>query len=362
MGTEKKQLRYGYTTGACATAATKSALIALITSEPQWEVTIWIPAGKFVSFQIRTCEIFDGVSKASVIKDGGDDPDATHGATIEATVSFLHTTDITIDGGIGVGKVTKKGLPLAIGQAAINPIPRQMIEATVKDVLKSYNINRGVKVVISVPQGEEIAKKTLNPRLGIIGGISILGTRGIVVPFSNSAYKQSITQAIAVAKASGCTHIVITTGGRSEKYGMQLYPSLPEEAFIEMGDFVGWALKQAKQQEMKKVSIVGMMGKLSKLANKSMNLHSKSSQVDFSFLANVASSVGVAKDLLEEIKTANTAMQVGEMMEQHGYHDFFQRLCELSCLASLEEVGGEMIVETHLYTLAGSLLGGAIVQ
>ncbi len=193
-----------------------------------------------------------------------------------------------MDGGVGVGRVTKPGLPVPVGEAAINPVPRKMIVTTVQQTLEEFQINRGVKVVISVPDGEEIAKKTLNGRLGIIGGISILGTRGTVVPFSSSAYMASIVQAISVAKAGGCEHLVLTTGGRSEKYAMGLLPELPEEAFIEMGDFVGFSLKQCKKQGIKKVSLVGMMGKFSKVAQGVMMVHSKGSSVNFDFLAEIA--------------------------------------------------------------------------
>ena len=235
--------------------------------------------------------------RAETIKDAGDDPDATHKALIVSTVSWIDTPGIILDGGVGVGRVTKPGLPVPVGEAAINPVPRKMILTTVQQTLEEFQINRGVKVVISVPDGEEIAKKTLNGRLGIIGGISILGTRGIVVPFSSSAYMASIVEAISVAKACGCEHVVLTTGGRSEKYAMELLPELPEEAFIEMGDFVGFSLKQCKKQGIQKVSLVGMMGKFSKVAQGVMMVHSKGSSVDFGFLAEIARSAVPMKSL-----------------------------------------------------------------
>ncbi|SEB13692.1 cobalt-precorrin-5B (C1)-methyltransferase [Thalassobacillus cyri] len=357
---DKKNLRQGYTTGSNATAATKAALTTLITGEKQEEVTIYLPVGKFATFQMDNIEMTTDTVKAGTVKDAGDDPDATHGALIESTVSWCEKPGITLDGGIGVGRITKEGLPLPVGDAAINPVPQRMIRGVVEEILEEYKITTGVKVVISVPDGEKIAEKTLNGRLGIIGGISILGTRGIVMPFSTAAYKASIVQAINVAKASNCDHLVITTGGRSEQYGIKQYPSLPEEAFIEMGDFVGFTLKQCKRQGIKKISMVGMMGKFSKVAQGVMMVHSKSAPVDFDFIAKVAEEVGAKGELLNEVRQANTASQVGNMMAEHGYPQFFEKLCEYCCSSSLKEAGGGVEVETSLYTLKGEFLGKAM--
>jgi cobalt-precorrin-5B (C1)-methyltransferase len=359
---EEKKLREGYTTGACATAATKAALIALITGEEQTESTIFLPVGRFVTFAIESCQAAHTKGEATVIKDGGDDPDATHEAEIISTVTWSNEPGIVLDGGIGVGRVTKPGLPVPVGEAAINPVPRKMIYGVAEEVLQAYGVKKGIKIVISVPAGEEIAKKTLNGRLGILGGISILGTRGIVVPFSTSAYKASIVQAISVARASGCEQIVITTGGRSEKYAMKQYPELPEEAFVEMGDFVGFSLKQCKKQGAKKVSMVGMMGKFSKVAQGVMMVHSKSAPIDFGFLAKVAEQAGAHEELVNEIKGANTASQVGDMMSESGYHQFFDLLCGSCCEEALKEVNGDLEVDTTIYTLKGDLLGKAVRQ
>lgn len=353
-------MRHGYTTGACSTAATKAALIALITGEAQEQATIHLPIGRDATFMMETCEIMESSVRAETIKDAGDDPDATHQALIVSTVSWTDTPGIILDGGMGVGRVTKPGLLVPVGEAAINPVPRKMIVTTVEQTLAAFQIDRGVKVVISVPAGEEIAKKTLNGRLGIIGGISILGTRGTVVPFSSSAYMASIVQAISVAKASGCEHLALTTGGRSEKYAMALLHDLPEEAFIEMGDFVGFSLKQCKKQGIKKVSLVGMMGKFSKLAQGVMMVHSKGSAVDFGFLADIASSVGAEEALVAEIRQANTASQVGDLMAEANHHAFFNKLSEACCQASLQQVKGGMEIETVIYTLKGQLLGRAV--
>ncbi|MBW5447610.1 cobalt-precorrin-5B (C(1))-methyltransferase [Cohnella sp. CFH 77786] len=361
-GTDGKPLRTGYTTGSCATAAAKAALTALILQEPQQEVTIRLPIGEEATFRLVRCEFDEARAEAEVIKDAGDDPDATHGARIIAEVSWAGEPGIVLDGGIGVGRVTKPGLPVPVGEAAINPVPRKMIRESVQAVLNEFDIERGIRVIVSVPDGEEIAKKTLNGRLGIIGGISILGTRGIVVPFSTAAYKASVAQAIRVAVKCGCGHLVLSTGGRSENFGMETYPELPEEAFVEMGDFVGFSLLQCRRQGVKKVTLVGMMGKFSKVAQGVMMVHSKSAPVDFGFLAQVAEEAGAAPMEVEEIRRANTAAQVGDMMQERGNALFFQKLCEACCRAGLRETGDGMEIETILISMKGAMLGRAGLQ
>lgn len=352
-------LRHGYTTGACATACTKGALLALIEQQPVERVLIWIPAGEWVSFQLQNVQVGEREASATTIKDGGDDPDATHGAEIVATVSWSNQPGVDIEGGIGVGRVTKPGLPIEVGLAAINPVPRQMIASTVEEVLAQYGIERGVKVVISVPQGEEIAKKTLNARLGILGGISILGTRGIVVPFSTASYKASIAYAMNVAREQDIRTVVLTTGGRSEKYAMQRFPELPIEAFVEMGDFVGFSAKQAKRVGMQEIRFVGMMGKFSKVAQGVMMVHAKSAPVDFAFIEQIARDVGVPAHLSAQILTANTATQVGDWMVEWGYPSFFEEMARCCCAQVSAYIGGGLCISTHLTTLKGDYLGGA---
>lgn len=356
---DPKEMRQGYTTGACATAVTKAALTALLTQEEQETATIHLPVGRDATFTIETCIFDDSSVSCETIKDAGDDPDATHKARIVSTVRLVDTPGIHLDGGVGVGRVTKPGLPVDVGLAAINPVPRKMITTVVEQLIEEFHIQKGVEVIISVPDGEEIAKKTLNGRLGIIGGISILGTRGIVVPFSTSAYMASIVQAISVAKAAGCNHVVITTGGRSEKYAMAQYPDLAEEAFIEMGDFVGFTLKHCKRLGIERVSLVGMMGKFSKVAQGVMMVHSKSAPINFEFLAQLAARAGASAALQEEVLTANTASQVGDMMLENGHHRFFDELCKNCCYESLHHIKGGLILSTSLYSMKGELLGRA---
>ncbi len=354
---DPSQMRHGYTTGACATAMTKAALQAVMTGQVPEEVTIYLPAGKFATFKVESSEIQGDAIMCETIKDAGDDPDATHQARIQSTVRLIEKPGIHLDGGIGVGRVTKAGLPVPVGQAAINPVPRKMITGVVQEAIDSYTIEKGVEVIISVPDGEEIAKKTLNGRLGIIGGISILGTRGTVVPFSSSAYMASIVQALNVAKEAGCDHVVITTGGRSEKYAMQQYPDLPEEAFIEMGDFVGFTLKHIARKKFAKVSLVGMMGKFSKVAQGVMMVHSKSAPISFEFLAGIAKKCGIQEPLLSEVLTSNTASQVGEILKD--YKEFFDALCKNCCYHALAHMNTTISVSTSLYAMNGDCLGKA---
>ncbi|BAU26250.1 cobalt-precorrin 5B C1-methyltransferase [Aneurinibacillus soli] len=360
---EEKPLRHGYTTGANATAATKAALLSLLEKRAVTDVEILLPIGDRVSFVMDQVTLADGYAVAEVIKDGGDDPDATHQARIVATVSWRNEPGIELDGGVGVGRVTKPGLPVPVGEAAINPVPRRMIMETAEEVLAEYGINRGIRIIISVPDGEEIAKKTLNARLGILGGISILGTRGTVVPFSTAAFKASIARAVRVAIACGCDHLIITTGGRSEKYAIQeLYPDYPEEAFIEMGDFVGFTLKMCRNFGAKKVTLVGMMGKFSKVAQGVMMVHSKSAPINFGFLAEVAARAGVSEEMVTQVQKANTASEVGDMMREKGNTAFFSELCRAICESSLREAEETFDVEAVLITMKSELLGRELVE
>lgn len=355
-------MRSGFTTGACATAVAKAAVTMLITQQPIGQSKIWLPAGFFHTFDVIESEFTRDMAQCATIKDAGDDPDATHLAKIIANVSWSNGAGVELDGGIGVGRVTKPGLPVPVGEAAINPVPRRMIHQAVEEVLQEYGVGRGVRVVISVPEGEEMAKKTLNARLGIIGGISILGTRGVVVPFSTAAYKASVVQALQVAKAMDSQHVVLTTGGSSEKYAMKLNPDLPEEAFIQMGDFVGFSLLHAKRLGMKKIGLVGMMGKFSKVAQGVMMVHSKSAPVDLDFIAKVASEAGAPESLQAAIREANTASHASDLVTEAEIPAFFDKLSEYVCRHALAHIGGGVVVETVLVTMKGDVLGRAEID
>jgi len=356
-----KKLRHGYTTGSCAAAASKAAAGVLIQQRRADEVEITLPRGQKTSFKLQRCDWGPDWAECSVIKDAGDDPDATHGAEIVARVAWTDDPGLHLKGGPGVGVVTKRGIGLPVGEPAINPVPREMIRYSVEEATNGQLKKRGLDVTISVPQGEEMAKKTLNARLGIIGGISILGTSGIVVPFSTAAWRASVLQSIGVAAANGCKHIVLTTGGRSEKYGMRLLPHLPEEAFIEMGDFVGAALRQAVRQGMEKATICAMIGKLSKMAVGTVMTHAAGSSVDTAFLAQVAGELGAPPEVCDEIRDNPTARFFSETVAELGIGEAAHtRICELVCFHLRAYIKNALEVECIMTDFEkGEVLGRA---
>ena len=310
---KQRALRTGWTTGSCSTAAAKAALTALVTGRHVDEVVITLPSGKQVAFAVADCALAGDTATAVVIKDAGDDPDVTHGAALTVTVSWTREPGVTYAAGTGVGTVTKPGLGLEVGGPAINPVPRQMIAANLADVTDLDK--RGVRVEIAVPDGQARARKTTNERLGIVGGISILGTTGIVRPFSTASWRASVVQAVSVAAAQGERSIVLATGGRTEKAAMRLHPGLPDVCFIEVGDFTGAALRAAVEHGISHVSFVGMAGKLTKLASGILMTHWTKSRVDNDILASITAAVGADP---EPMATANTARHAYELWEAAG--------------------------------------------
>jgi cobalt-precorrin-5B (C1)-methyltransferase len=316
MKVRQKALRTGWTTGTCASAAAKAATEALASRRPQEVVEVPLPSGRRVTFAVDSCLIRADRAEAVVIKDAGDDPDVTHGARLTATASWRAEPGIELDGGIGVGVVTKPGLGLDLGGPAINPVPRKMIEQAVGE---SVDLKaRGVRVVISVPDGEKMARKTTNKRLGILGGISILGTTGIVRPFSTASWRASVEQAVAVMAAQGEKTLVLCTGGRTEKGAMRLLPQLPDTCFVEVGDFTGAALRRAVEHGITQVVFVGMAGKLTKLASGVLMTHYTRSRVDTDLLAEITTTMGGSPELAERVAGANTARHAYELWEADG--------------------------------------------
>jgi cobalt-precorrin-5B (C1)-methyltransferase len=326
----KKGLRTGYTTGTCAAAATKAAMCTLLKREKLASIKVTLPKGG--SALIRIAWINDNDENAvtaAVIKDAGDDPDVTDGAEICSTVSILERSmDTVIKGGNGVGIVTKPGLGLEIGKAAINKVPMSMIHQAVTEVKGSMQTNFGISVVISVSKGEEIAKKTDNPRLGILGGISILGTTGIVIPYSTSSFAASIRQSIDVSFAMKSFCVVLTTGGRSEDFARKLFhDDIPDHSYIQIGDFVGYSIRQCANKKIKKAIVAGFIGKLTKMAMGVKQTHVKGSHVDMDFLGHMASRCGAEDEIVTRIKTANTARHVEELIDNYGIQGFYDSLC-----------------------------------
>ncbi|EAQ01447.1 cobalt-precorrin-6A synthase [Pseudooceanicola batsensis HTCC2597] len=285
MSTRPPALRRGWTTGACATAATRAALIGLWRGEWPETVRITLPRGERPGFTVAHRAEGPGWAEAGIVKDAGDDPDVTHGALVIARVS-ASAGGVVFAAGAGVGTVTRPGLPIPPGEPAINPVPRQMMQAVIADLAAREGRAPDVTVTIAVPGGEELAGKTWNPRLGIEGGLSILGTTGIVRPFSCAAWIASIHRGIDVARASGLTHVAGCTGATSER-AVQAALGLPDHAMLDMGDFAGGMLKYLRRHPVERVTIGGGLGKLTKLAQGATDLHSGRSQVDFDALAAV---------------------------------------------------------------------------
>jgi cobalt-precorrin-5B (C1)-methyltransferase len=353
---DKQGQRTGFTTGACSAAAAKAATRCLKTQSPLEEIEIRLPNRSHVTFAVKRCEIFKDHAVCSVIKDAGDDPDCTHGAELTAEVAFSKEEGIELRGGEGVATVTKAGLGLPTGVPAINPVPRINITEMVQEELEGSGYS-GAVVTISVPGGEEMAKKTTNARLGLIGGISILGTTGIVRPYSTAAFRASVLLEIDVAVQCGLPVVVLTTGGKSEQYAMQLHPDLREESFIQVGDFVGVALKHCARRHIEKAIIVGMMGKLSKMADGHMMTHVAGSEVNLDFLAALAAGVGAEAALCDQIRVANTAREVLEICSAAGLTGITTLICRKVVENGSAYAGGKLPVQVYLVDFNGKLLG-----
>jgi len=303
MTEETTELRRGWTTGACATAATKAALMRLWGGVFPTEVGITLPKGETPVFPLALAEAGEGWARVGITKDAGDDPDVTHGALIVVTVR-QSIGGVVFVAGEGVGTVTKLGLPIGVGEPAINPVPRQMMQGVVAEIAGIYHRSEDIEITISVPGGAELAQKTWNPRLGIAGGISILGTTGVVRPFSCAAWIASIHRGIDVARADGLTHVAGCTGATSEATVQALY-ALPDHAMLDMGDFAGGMLKYLVRHPINRVTIGGGIGKMTKLAQGAVDLHSARSQVDFQGLADLMG--------MPPLAACNTALEAYEI-------------------------------------------------
>ena len=317
--TDPKPLRRGWTTGACAAGASRAAFAALQGGGFTDPVPVLLPSGARPEFALALSESGEGWRRAGIVKDAGDDPDVTHGALIVATVTRgAAGAGVTFYAGEGVGTVTLPGLPLAVGEPAINPAPRAIIRANIVEAAAQLGVRADAQVTISVPGGEKIAERTLNARLGIVGGLSILGTTGIVVPYSCAAWINSIHRGIDVARAAGRDHIAGATGATSEA-AVRALRDLPEIALIDMGDFVGGMIKYLRTHPVARVSIAGGPGKMAKLAQGKLDLHSRRGAVDFAALALVVREAGGGAALADAIGGANTALHAFELAAGAGF-------------------------------------------
>ncbi|MBT5916884.1 MAG: cobalt-precorrin-5B (C(1))-methyltransferase [Alphaproteobacteria bacterium] len=353
---EKAELRRGWTTGACATAAAKAAFSALLSGDFPDPVEINLPRGGTTTFALTHRNLGSDSAEAAVEKDAGDDPDVTHGALIYARVALRKPDGkgVLFFAGDGVGTVTKPGLPIDVGEAAINPVPRQMIAVELGDLAKEAGTNVDVDVKISVPGGAKIAERTMNGRLGILGGISILGTTGIVVPYSCAAWIASIHQGIDVARAEGTKHIGAATGSRSEDALKEIF-GFEDGALIDMGDFAGGMLKYLRLHPVERLSLGGGFGKISKLANGHADLHSKRSSIDFGWLENLCSE---APEVAEVARTANTSIEVLIAAQSHGF-PLGNKIANLARASALDMCDNAVALEVLVFDRQGNLVGRA---
>lgn len=354
MNENERPLRRGWTTGACATAATKAACVGLLTGQFPDPVEIVLPSGRLVAFALAQHESGDGFARASIVKDAGDDPDVTHGALVSATIRRgAAGCGLVLRRGEGVGLVTRPGLPIPPGEPAINPVPRKMIARAVAQVAGP---EADIEVEIAVADGEKIAERTLNGRLGIVGGISILGTTGIVIPYSCSSWIHSIHRGIDVARAMGFDHVAGSTGNASEMAVQSRY-GLHEVQLIDMGDFVGGMLKYLRDHPLPKVSIAGGVAKMTKLGQGMLDLHSKRGMADLDALAAVALRVGAPETVAARMRTANTVAEAFALAGDAGI-GLGDAIAEAACkTASVVVEGSGIDIEVLVFDREGVLRG-----
>lgn len=350
-------LRSGLTTGSCATATSLAAARLLLRGTEADAVEIVLPKGKQVQMRLEFCRLTEQGAEAGTIKDAGDDPDVTHGAMLFSQVRLIAEPGVRFVAGRGVGTVTRPGLVLNVGEPAINPVPRKMINDHLGRLAEESGYAGGFEVTVNVEGGEALALKTMNPRLGILGGLSILGTSGIVRPFSCAAYIASIHQGIDVAKTNGYLHIAACTGNASEDTMRRVY-NLPEIALIEMGDFVGAVLKHVRKVPVEKLSLCGGFGKISKLAAGHMDLHSRHSSIDLPQLAKWAAAIGADEVLQQAIRAANTSQQALAMASAAGIA-LGDEVCAHALAFARSVVPAQVQVEVFAIDRQGGIVGHA---
>jgi len=361
MTEEAKELRTGRTTGTCATAAAMAALRCLLTGERRTVMSVPLPSGGVLTVPVARIEAEGAGVRATVLKDGGDDPDATHGCEIQALVTLERDGDgplaVAIDGGRGVGRATLPGLPVPVGAAAINPDPLRQIEAGLRMAASGVCSGR-VSVLVEVPDGEAIAGKTMNPRLGILGGISILGTQGIVRPYSHDAWTATIEEGMDVALALGLGHVILTTGRRSERLYLEAHPETPPQALVQAADFFAFALRAAARRGFPRATWSLFFGKLVKQAQGMEYTHAKSEPVDFARLADWCAEAGCAPHRVEAARGANTTRQVLDLLSGDPARPALVRLLVERATASARAFGGDALaVDYAVFDFDGARLG-----
>ena len=368
--TARRGTRTGFTTGACSAAAAAAAVQGLVHGAVPDAVDCLLPNGDTVRFAVNDgrCNVCNpeapATAHAMVIKDAGDDPDCTDKAHLTADVRVLpgEAGVVRLCGGFGVGTVTMAGLGLEVGGPAINPVPRRNIEDNVRAAGAPLLARAGLEVTISVPQGVEMARKTLNARLGILGGISILGTTGIVKPYSTSAYRASVVQGVQVAATLGHGVVVLTTGGRTEQFAMKERAALPPACFVQMGDFLRYALDEAVAQGLTAVVIGGMVGKLTKIAQGETITHANRAEVDTELLAQLAARIGAPPKVCAEIASAETARFAAERMQALGLATAFHEALAQAVVRTLmapDRYGGKFRLQVLVCDFDGQKMAEA---
>jgi cobalt-precorrin-5B (C1)-methyltransferase len=361
----KKKLRTGFTTGTAAAAATKGALQMILEGKRSSRVRIRLLTGDNIYIPTHRCRLEkDGNAICTVIKDAGDDPDVTHKAEIGARVSFQVSSDshagsktpnIVINGGEGVGRVTKPGLEVPPGRPAINPGPVKMITQAIHDVLENHSLNGTVETEIFVPEGKKIAEKTLNARLGILGGISILGTTGIVRPMSHDAFIATITSALSVARASGVKEVVLTTGRRSERFAQLLWPKLAEEAFVQIGDFFKMSLEAGAAKGFKQITLAVFFGKALKMAQGVPHTHAAKASLTLDRLADWALNITGNRKLAQHILAANTARHAFDIIGQD-YPGVISHVGKQIVKSAQRFAGKDIIIQSIIFDYTGNVV------
>lgn len=343
---DRKDLRIGFSTGTASSAAAKAALLGVLSGSLPDKVPVDLPGGQRLTIGIESGEIInERTGWAEVIKDGGDDPDVTHKARIRVQVSLAGSDEqddpVVFRAGPGVGRVTRPGLPIPVGQPAINPTPRKMIRQALDQAWNRAGPGGELRaeVVISVERGQELARHTLNPRLGIVGGISILGTHGLVKPFSHAAYTATIDSGVSVLQAAGGDEAVLTTGGKSEKRAMALRPDLDPAAFVQIADFFAYGLRRCAKAGLRRIVLVSFFGKAVKQAKGLEYTHARTQPLDLDLLAQWFKEAGAGQDLCGRVREANTARQVMEILEEAGRVDLVEPVGK-RMLASMRKFAG----------------------
>jgi len=348
-------LRDGFTTGTSATAAVKAALVSIIEQKKQSKVNVHLPIDKILEICIHSNEFTNNWAKCSVIKDAGDDPDVTNGAEVGCEIQLTESKEIEFVGGEGVGTVTLTGLELSVGEPAINPVPRKMMTSAVQKLLHNFDMECGLVISIFVTNGKALAKRTLNERVGILNGLSILGTSGIVKPYSSSSYIASIEQGIDVAVANGIKEVVINSGARSEKYLRQLFPNLTEQSFIHFGNWIGETLQKISTSKIEKATIGIMLGKAVKLAYGRTDTHSCVSSWNKEFVVSVSEESGYDSKTSEKILKLNMAGRLTEIFPFNSDEIFYQKLLE-KCYFQSKKIMNKIELDVYLIGKSGEYI------